>query len=239
MTEDIDAHWSQALGVPISALHEPGVVVTAHAALRGYHGVWFFVRDRSAVVSAPPEWVSRLEQTCGCAAAEDLLTPAGAQRALGDAGGQVIGPSLQGWLAAGRFRPVASDGVRRVPEPESAVVERMRAACPSSDWEHGGIEGGATGVWASFHGDDPAALGRLRPHSGGAVDPCVVTHPAFRQRGHALRVVSAMTEEALERGCVVLYQTLWSNRPAVALASRLGFVEYASVLAVRLRVDVA
>jgi hypothetical protein len=43
-----------------------------------------------------------------------------------------------------------------------------------------------------------------------------------------------MAEQALSTGQLVLYQTLLSNRPAVSLALRLGFEQYATLLAVRL-----
>jgi hypothetical protein len=46
-----------------------------------------------------------------------------------------------------------------------------------------------------------------------------------------------MAHEALSAGRLVLYQTLVSNGPAVSLALRLGFEQYATLLAVRLVSD--
>jgi hypothetical protein len=46
--------------------------------------------------------------------------------------------------------------------------------------------------------------------------------------------VSAAVEEALAEGHLVLYQTLRANRPALGIARRLGFSDFASHLAVRL-----
>jgi ribosomal protein S18 acetylase RimI-like enzyme len=218
----------------VSALRDPGVIVAAHAELRGYRGVWFFVRGASAVVSAPPEWVARLEQSCRSVAAQDLLSRAWPSRALGGAAGEVIGPSFQGWLPAARFQPVASDGVRRVAPADGSAISALESTCSREDWEHGGIDLAASDIWASFAGRQVAALGQLRHRSAAVVDPCVVTHPAHRGRGHALRLVSAMSAEASSSGALVLYQTLVSNRPAVSLALRLGFEEYARLLAVRL-----
>ena len=222
--------------MPASALQHPGVVVTAHGQLNGYRGVWFFVRGHSAVVSAPLDWVARLEQTCGSTLAEELLSPAAATRALGHAAGEIVGPSFQGWLPAGRFRAVPSDGVQRVADKEG-VLATLQSACSPKEWEHGGIDPQAAEVWASFQGEEAAALGQLRLRPGGAVDPCIITHPAHRGQGHALRLVSAMAQEALAAGRLLLYQTLLSNRPAVSLALRLGFEQYATLLAVRLVPD--
>jgi hypothetical protein len=182
--------------------------------------------------------VARLEKVYASAGPEELLSPASAFRGLGDSAGEIVGPSFQGWLSAERFRPVASDGVQRVLEPGVAVLEALRSSCSPTEWEHGGIDVGAAEVWVSFQGEEAAALGQLRPGSGrDAVDPCVITHPAHRGRRHALRLVSAMSQEALSAGRLVLYQTLLSNVPAVSLALRLGFEQYATLLSVRLVSD--
>ncbi len=234
--ERIEAHWSEFLGVPASVLQHPGIVVTAHRQLSGYRGVWFFVRGHSAVVSAPPDWVARLEQSCGATVVEELLSPATATRLLGHATGEIVGPSFQGWLPPGRFRAVPSDGVQRIADKE-AVLPPFQSACPLKEWEHSGIDAQAAEVWASFQGEEAAALGQLRLRPGGVVDPCVITHPAHRGHGHALRLVSAMAQEALAERQLLLYQTLLSNRPAVSLALRLGFEQYATLLAVRLVPD--
>jgi ribosomal protein S18 acetylase RimI-like enzyme len=221
----------------VAALRRPGVVVTPHAELRGYRGVWFFVRAHSAVVSAPSEWVPRLERVHASAGAEELLSPASVLRGLHHAAGEIVGPSFQGWLRAERFRPVAPDGVQRVTESKAAVLSALRSSCSPEEWEHAGIEPRAEQVWASFQEEQAVAVGQLRFHSDGAVDPCVITHPAHRGQQQALRLVSAMAHEALSAGRLVLYQTLLSNDPAVSLALRLGFEQYATLLAVRLVSD--
>jgi GNAT superfamily N-acetyltransferase len=233
-TERIDAHWSRFLGVPVSALRDPGFVVTEHAELRGYHGVWFFARGRSVVVSAPPEWVARLAKHPAASFAEEPVPRTFAARLLGSAAAEVVGPSFQGWLPPGRFRPVRSEIVRRLQPGESHLVEAFRASCDPGGWEHGGIDPARGGVWACLQGADVIALGQLRPHRGDAVDPCVVTHPDHRGQGHALQLVSALVQEALSSRQLVLYQTLLSNAPAVSIARHLGFERYATLLAVRL-----
>jgi GNAT superfamily N-acetyltransferase len=223
--------------VPASALRNPGVVITAHAGLAGYRGVWFFVRGESAIVSAPAPWVSRLERTLAASEARDLLAPGSAERALGAAAGEIVGPSFQGWLDPACFAPVAAQGVRGLAAESAAEALRaLRSSGSPTEWDHGGIDGAVGEIWSALDRDAPVALGRLRPHEAGAVDPCVFTHPAHRGRGHALRIVSAMAQQALSEERLVLYQTLLSNRPAVAIALRLGFQPYATLLAVRLAV---
>jgi len=235
--ERVDGYWSRFLGVPASALQNPGVVVTPHAELGDYPGVWFFVRGRAAVVSAPPEWVVELERNLRTVAAQELAFPDSAARVVGEASGRVVGPSFQGWLPARRFRPVTPDSVQRLAESDADPIQVFQTSCPREDWDQSGIRLAAAPIWASFEEPAIVALGQLRPHSEGAVDPCVVTHPDHRGQGHASRLVSAMVHSALSRERLVLYQTLLANVPAVALARRLGFSQYATVVAVRLPRD--
>ena len=225
--------------MPASALQRPGVVVTPHAELGGYRGVWFFVRGDSAVVSAPPEWVARLEEKCGSTAAEELLSPASASRWLGPAAGQIVGPSFQGWLSAESFRPIASDGVRRLADSEAECVRAFQASCSHEEWEQGGINPVRADVWASFEEAQVVALGQLRSRPGNAVDPSIITHPEHRGHGHGLRLVSALVERGLAAERLILYQALMSNAPSISLARHLGFYHYATLLAVRLAPDAA
>lgn len=234
--ERVDAHWSRFLGVDESALRTPGIIVTPHAALHGYRGIWFFVRGRSAVVSVPSEMVVQLERDLGDTVAEELLYPDAAVRIVGPGAGDIVGPSFQGWLPEDRFRPVRPVGVRRLQPSDTESVRGFQASFPPEDWDHGGIDLRASDVWASFEAHEIVALGQLRPRSG-AVDPGLITHPDHRGRGHGLRLVSAMAEAALSQDRLVLFQTLVSNVAAVSIARRLGFARYATLLAVRLARD--
>jgi ribosomal protein S18 acetylase RimI-like enzyme len=230
----VDARWSRFLGVPMSALQRPGVVVTEHAELREFRGVWFFVRGDSGVVSAPTEWVDPLRRSLASATAEELVAPGFASRVLRHAAGEIVGPSFQGWLSATRFRPVSDDDVRPIPEFDRELIRDFQASCSQQEWEHAGIDPSRGDVRASFQDAQVVALAQLRSHADGAVDPCVITHREHRGRGHALRLVSALAREALSAERLVLYQTLVSNAPAMSLAHRLGFERYATLIAVRL-----
>jgi len=77
-------------------------------------------------------------------------------------------------------------------------------------------------------------VGQLRARGSAVADPSVITHPAYRDRGHGQRLLSTMLETAVSGGTLVLYQSLLSNGPAISLAQRLGFQQYATLLAVRL-----
>jgi GNAT superfamily N-acetyltransferase len=145
----------------------------------------------------------------------------------------VVGPSYQGWLPPGRLVPESGGDVPRVERAEE-FAEAIRVGCTDEEWSHSGINPLAGDAWVGFQDEHPVALGQLRERPG-ACDPCLVTHQGFRGRGFGTRVVSAMLEEAdanAER--LVLYQTLMSNAGGLAIARKLGFQQYATLIAVRL-----
>ena len=65
-------------------------------------------------------------------------------------------------------------------------------------------------------------------------DPGIITRPDSRGRGYATAAASRVVENATGLGRLVLYQTLESNTAAVSVATRLGFEQYATHVAVRL-----
>jgi predicted GNAT family acetyltransferase len=65
----------------------------------------------------------------------------------------------------------------------------------------------------------------------------VITHPQHRGHGYGRAVVSRLTEEALHQGLGPQYRTLEANAPAMAIAHTLGFMHYATTVAVRLKPD--
>jgi len=62
----------------------------------------------------------------------------------------------------------------------------------------------------------------------------VITHPAHRGRGYARSAVAAAASTALKAGLIPQYRTLESNGPSMSVARSLGFVHYATSVAVKL-----
>jgi hypothetical protein len=225
------------LGVLPVKLYEPGVEVVAHAGLRDYAGAWFFVRGASAIVSTPPAWIDRVRSALVGVEAEQLLVHEVARRPFGASVDLVVGPAFQGWLPPARFRPTATAAeVRLVTAADREAVAALRAECATAEWEHSGIDLGAPDLWGVFNGGELTSLAQARRRAPRAVDPCAITRPSARRSGCAAHAVSAAIGDALASGTVVLFQTLLDNRPALALARRLGFEPYATSLAVRLAV---
>lgn len=86
----------------------------------------------------------------------------------------------------------------------------------------------ATGVPMTAFLEDGAAVSiccsvRMTPR---AHEVGVETHPDFRGRGYAARVVSGWARAVREQGLIPLYSTSWENPSSRAVANRLGLVQY-------------
>jgi GNAT superfamily N-acetyltransferase len=150
---------------------------------------------------------------------------------------RLIGPAFQGCLDPREFRPASSEKVRFVEAEDRAAVNQFRAASGPDEWKSGGLDEVTAHMAAHFDGSKITAMAGYRRWRDDTGDPCVLTHPEFRGRGDGTAVVSAVVGRAMEEGKLLLYQTLESNRRAVGIALRLGYRQYASHVAVRLKAE--
>ncbi|MGV3723817.1 MAG: GNAT family N-acetyltransferase [Actinomycetota bacterium] len=227
--------WSRFLGLTPEALLTPAVSVVPHAELAGYHGAWIFDYGTARVVSVPEALVDELRMPA--AALERAMDASQAAQALfGDRIERLIGPAYHGCLAPDAFRPYAPPGVRELTKVDAPAVARLRGACSNTAWRYAGIDEARDaprfGVWLD---GCLASIAQNDAPAPGATSPGVVTHPYFRGRGCGKAAVSAAVTHALERGELVLYQTLLSNKPALAVAAALGFQDFGTHVAVRFR----
>jgi GNAT superfamily N-acetyltransferase len=230
-----DAFWAEFFGIEPERLREESMLVVKHARLGAYSGIWFFTREASRIVSAPEAWVEPLRARSGEIAAAGLPGPELLRDLIGGDPERVIGPTYQGSLVSGAFRGVRDARVRRLQAADDEAVAALRAACSELDWDHSGLSGASEPRFGSFADGQLVAMGGLEGWSVDIANPGVLCHPAHRRRGHATAIVSAVVERAIADGKLMLYQTLLANEASVAIATRLGFAQYASHLAVRLQ----
>jgi len=230
-----DVFWAEFFGIEPQRLGESCVLVVKHARLGEYSGIWFFARGGSRVVSAPEAWLEPLRTRSAEIAAAGLPGPELLRDLLGGDPERVIGPTYQGCLLSGAFRPVRDARVRRLGAADEPATAALRASCSEQDWDHSGLSGANEPRFGSFDDGQLVAMGGLEGWSVDTANPGVLCHPDHRGRGHATAVASALVERAIAEGKLMLYQTLLSNQASVAIATRLGFAQYASHLAVRLQ----
>jgi RimJ/RimL family protein N-acetyltransferase len=131
------------------------------------------------------------------------------------------------------FLPSFSSSTRRLTAQDEKAVDMLRAACAVEEWDAGGSEFRPDAMVGAFRGKELAALAGYQHWGERIAHIAIVTHPAFRGQGHATTAVSTLTEMVFERTLVPQYRTLDANAPSLAVARRLGFVRYATSLAVR------
>jgi len=228
--------WSGFFGLTARELLTPGLYVMPHVGLADYHGAWVFEYGEARVVSVPEWMLEELRASSAILVDRPAHDPQVLQSLFGERIQRVIGPAYHGYLAPGAFRPYAATGVRILTSDDDAAITRLREACSETAWSHAGIEPEREtprfGVWLE---GCLASIAQNEVLAPGAVSPGVVTHPYFRGRGCGKAAVSAVAADALARGELVLYQTLLSNAPAMAVAAALGFQAFGTHVAIRFR----
>lgn len=231
----ITAFWAGFFGTPIEALDEPGAQVVPHVGLGNFSGVWFFARGAACIVSAPARWLEPLREALSEHTFDALLSEEGLATVFGEALAGTVGPAFHGHLEPTRFRPHAAREVRSIEASDAQAVRALQAACGDQAWEDASLSLDAPGAFGWFEDDALLAAASLTSWGPETVGPEVATHPERRRTGCGKAVVSAVVSRALEAGKVLTYQTLMENQPALGIARSLGFEQYASHVAVRLR----
>jgi GNAT superfamily N-acetyltransferase len=126
------------------------------------------------------------------------------------------------YIADETFRPVATEGVRRLgPEDAPLLAELHAHVDPRMTWY---VEIDHPAVFGRFDGGSLVAVAsHFLFEEFGIAATGVLTHSEHRRRGHGTAVVSAAVAWALERGLVCEWITNETNVASLALARRLGF----------------
>ena len=234
----IDEFWSRFFGLVVDEYLRPGGRVAPHCSLEGYWGVWVFHHGETCIISVPPTLVATTEAAAQGLSPKDLRLPEQAVALFGALAERVIGPAYQGHVERTWFRPEVRPGARRLTPDDGEALQRLASACQGEEWEHSGIELDLSRtphpVFGCFTGGRLAAAAQYRAEDGAGMIG-VVTHPEYRGRGWGRAAVSLATQHGLRAGHLMCYQTLQANVPSVALASALGYRQYAWHIAIRLK----
>lgn len=223
-------YWADHFGVRHEGfLAEPFEIVIHGGELTGYRGAFGLFRDRSALISLPPD---RAAPLC-----EQLFlrvndrSPHGLASVLAPLATAVIGPVFVGY-AESVAQPVHA--VRALETSDAPARDALRLVCDATEWEHGGtlVEHLCSGA---FEGNALAAMAGYEVWGGTIAHISVVTHPGHRGRGFGRSVVAHIAQRAIAAGLLPQYRTLESNLPSMKIAESLGFQRYATTMAARLR----
>jgi GNAT superfamily N-acetyltransferase len=226
----VDGYWARFFGCASEALRSNTVQMAVHT---DYAGCYLMEFGGAPIVSLPIGEVERYRADIVHFQAGTVRKPALVEATFGKRVAESIGPAFIGYSDVKHFKPVSSGATRQLTVQDEKAVEMLRAACPVKEWEHGGSEFRPSAMVGAFRGQEIAALAGYELWGGQIAHIAIVAHPSFRGQGYATKAVSTLTEMVLERRLVPQYRTLEANAPSMALARRLGFVEYARSLAIR------
>ena len=236
--EVADGYWAGFLGVPRSRLRPPRPFAVPHAAELGdYRGVYVQAFGGAPLVSLPMDLLVPLGQAVAEAASQGLEEDADRWRAvLGGRVDRLVGPAAIAYADAGTFRGLSiAAEMRPLAEKDRPALDALRDSMPAEAWDEGGGEYDGTTVFGAFADGVLAARAGYEVWGGRIANLGVVTHPAHRGRGLGAAVFASAARAALEAGLVAQHRALQSNTHSMRIARRLGFVPYATSLAVRLR----
>jgi GNAT superfamily N-acetyltransferase len=235
-----DEWWAQDFGCGADELRPARARVQAHTArLTGSSGIWILAAGGAPLVSMPADvLVSHGERarfwTSALVSDEARLLQELSGLAVGRVG-KVIGPAPIHYGSAASLDLRDAVGASNL-APEAAMVSELRDACGEA-WNDGGSElSDEVPLFSAFdEANRLTALASYKVWNGTIAHIYVITHPERRGRGFGRAAVALAAEHALGAGLVPQYRTLQSNTPAMAVAKRLGFVEYGFSVYVRLQ----
>ena len=226
----IDKYWSKKFGLEADALYQPGVRVVPHVHWEETF-VYALVRDTTCLLSVAPSLVELTQARASNLEVRQMLDPTQLQALFDQCIERTVGPAYQGYADVEGFLPSQSGAVRTVRPEDAELVHQFKAACEPIAWEHSAIDEARSPLFANFSTEGIVAIGHYSVWDERIASIGVLTHPAYRNRGNGKFVASAAMSNAFEHDYIVAYQTLMTNRPAVAIATALGCRDYARTLA--------
>ena len=229
----VTSYWASHLGLPAASVFaEPRQVIKHGGERLGYQGIFALFREDSAVLSFPPQYPKSIDLLMPM----QSLTPNTLANNFASASFKVIGPAYIGYAEA---VPSATHSPRSLAASDADAARALQTACSVEEWSHGGSNISKQPTSGIFLGKELVSLAGYEIWGGNIAHIYVVTHPAFRGRGFGRDAVAYLAGRALAAGLIPQYRTLESNQPAMRLAKSLGFVHFATSVAIRLNSEEA
>jgi RimJ/RimL family protein N-acetyltransferase len=230
----VDDYWAQFLGCLPEMLRNEKPLLLAHSELGDYAGCYIIEFGTAPIVSLPANEIKSYRDEIARWQPGVIRTPAVVRAVFRERIQALIGPAFIGYTDAKLFRQLASGDARLLTNADRNAVELLRDSCLPEEWDHGGSTFRPNEMVGTLIDQRLAAVASYQIWGKHIAHISIISHPAFRGHGHATLAVSELTRIVLERKLVPQYRTLEANQASMAVARRLGFVQYATSLAVRL-----
>lgn len=163
-------------------------------------------------------------------AGPQAVTEASVRRALQDAGIALHEADcvfhLTEHATTALLDEVDAPTVRRLTAQDAAAFSVFEASAPEQDLDDAYVELDHWAVFGAFEGERLVAAASMYPWGGSRLaDTGVLTLPDARAKGHARRVVRAISRYALSQGYEPQYRCQADNAASRALAARAGFTQ--------------
>ncbi|WP_009959669.1 GNAT family N-acetyltransferase [Verrucomicrobium spinosum] len=225
-----NAYLASHLGCSPHSLFAAPLSIQIHGGdLADYWGAFAMFRHGAAIVSLPSTCADKLKGLLAKVVSD--CSPASFAKALASVASVVIGPASIGYATA-VIPP--EHPVRSLVPGDVVAFHALQQGCDATEWEHGGCVAGspASGV---FTKDQLVAVASYEVWGGTIAHISVITHPDFRGQGLGRSAVAHVARRAILSGLLPQYRTLESNAGSIRIAESLGFQQYATSMAVRLK----
>lgn len=234
--EEIDEFWyREYFGCSLTEFEDASDKVYPHHYLRGYNGLFILKVNDKYIISAPENQMLLCEKLIN--RGYDLLDERLLSELLSNRFERIIGPSWIGypfWHTAALSAENIRIYNRRCPEREM-LFSKLRNACSSGEWSDCGINSSSENVAALIADGEIVSAASYELWGEHIAHIGIITHPLFRGRGYAGKVLSYLTNFIFDQGLIPQYRTLCLNKPAISVARQCGYGQYAAHISVRLK----
>ena len=236
----IRTYWSNFFGIPEYELSTHGVSLVAHKALQGYAGAWIFRRNQRIIFSVRNSDLEVVKNKLSLYPPKNttVFSDAYVNRIFGPKIEKIIGPTFQGFYDAPILKPTNSKYVRKInyQDYEKQIVELSQSG-DVTGWRHGGLNPKSDCIFAVLKENKVISVANYKLMDGEVGFIGIYTHPNYRNQGFGQKTVNQIVYHLMKKGKLALYQTLQSNIASSAVANRIGIKQFASNIAIRLKVN--
>jgi GNAT superfamily N-acetyltransferase len=224
MLERIEAHWAERLGCGQALLRRSGV----HVLPRSDDSHLYVVQTGDVAIALAPD---ALCAELSAVALPEALVDQQALEPLLPGATRYVGPAFVGYTDRVESLPLATDSIASA---RDARFDVLRRATPPEQWQHAGLDAAAGPIFTVSSAGVVVAASGFEIIAGEVAHIGVLCDPDSRRRGLGRAVVASAAREAIARGLLAQYQTLWANHAAIRIARALGFAHFATTMAAHL-----
>lgn len=224
-----DEWWARDFACEVDELRPAHTHVQEHAGrLSEEAGIWILCVGEHPLISLPPSLMGTLGEQAATwsravVADETALV---AQLAPLEVR-KIVGPAFIGYGTAPQLELASASAARELTADDATAIAALRARCSEEEWEHGGSDIRHVPCFGTHdETGELCALAGYEVWDAKLAHISIVTAPERRHRGYATAAVASAAAHALAHDLYPQYRTLAANQASMAIARRLGFLQY-------------